>query len=89
MAGAAIGLIRLRGRPIVWLFAGSLALSASLLAAALATQGRTSVYPMLIAFFLGGIGSAAYNICQTTIVVESTAASIKKFRGGMGLVRAF
>jgi MFS family permease len=71
VAGAIIGGARLRGRSFVWLIAGSSVFFLAIAIAGFASSFRCSLASLLVILFMGGFGSAAYNIHQTTIVIES------------------
>lgn len=71
VAGAVIGSARMRGRSLPWLLSGSILLFFAIAIAGIASVHQCSLVLVLSVLFIGGLGSAAYNIHQTTIVIES------------------
>ena len=71
VAGAVIGSARMRGRSLLWLLSGSILLFIAIAIAGFASVHRYPLVLVLSVFFIGGLGSAAYNIHQTTVVIES------------------
>ncbi|KAK43945.1 MULTISPECIES: MFS transporter [Burkholderiaceae] len=77
VAGALIGSARMRGRSLRWLLSGSILLFLAIAIAGFASAYRCSLVLLLLIFFIGGLGSAAYNIHQTTIVIESVPSAMR------------
>jgi MFS family permease len=77
VAGAIIGSVRMEGRPLTWLIAGSALFFSAIAIAGAASFLKVSLALLLVIFFIGGFGSAAYNIHQTTIVIESVPSAMR------------
>lgn len=77
VAGAIIGSVRPRGRSLLWLLAGSILFFLAIAVAGFASAHKYSLTLLLLVFFIGGLGSAAYNIHQTTIVIESVPDAMR------------
>ncbi|WP_227322816.1 MFS transporter [Acidisoma silvae] len=84
LAGIFVALKPLPGHPLRWLAGGATTLFLGLVMASLLGRLPHALIPMLIVFGLGGIGSAVYNIHQTTIVMTETPPAFRS--RVMGLV---
>ncbi|WP_284946295.1 MFS transporter [Acidisoma cladoniae] len=77
LAGTVLALRPARGHPLRWLAGGAAVLFLALVTAALLGMLAHPLLPILIALFLGGLGSAVYNIHQTTIVMADTPPELR------------
>jgi len=84
LAGSFIAIHPLPGPPLRWLAAGAAGLFSALAVAALLGHLTQPFMPVLAVLFLGGIGSAIYNIHQTTIAMDETPVALRS--RVMGLV---
>jgi hypothetical protein len=72
------------GPPLRWLAGGATVLFMTLIAVSLVGRVHSPLLPVLGILFVGGLGSAAYNIYQTTIVIAATPERLRS--RVMGLV---
>jgi len=72
------------GLPLLWLAGGATVLFIALIAVSMIGRIHSPLLPMLAILFVGGLGSAAYNIYQTTIVIVATPEHLRS--RVMGLV---
>jgi Major Facilitator Superfamily len=84
LAGSVIALRPLSGRPLRWMAGGAATLFTALVAAACLARLGEPLWPVLVVLFAGGLGSAVYNIQQTTIVMADTPPALRS--RVMGLV---
>ncbi|MBC8635638.1 MFS transporter [Caballeronia sp. EK] len=77
VAGAVIGSARMRRHSLRWLLSGSILLFLAIAVAGFASSYQCPVALLLLVLFIGGLGSAAYNIHQTTIVIESVPGAMR------------
>ncbi|GAB5098525.1 hypothetical protein YK56LOC_42420 [Caballeronia sp. HLA56] len=77
VAGAVIGSARIPGRCLCWLLGGSTLFFLAIGIAGFAGAHHSSLGMLLLILFIGGLGSAAYNIYQTTIVIETVPAGMR------------
>ncbi|MCB8882175.1 MFS transporter [Acidisoma cellulosilytica] len=84
LAGIFVAVRPLPGHPLRWLAGGATLLFSVLIAAAIVGRMPHALVPMLVLFALGGVGSAVYNIHQTTIVMTETPPAFRS--RVMGLV---
>ncbi|MBW4023312.1 MAG: MFS transporter [Proteobacteria bacterium] len=84
IAGTLVALRPLPGPAIGWLAAGATIFFTALATSAMLGHGAHPLLGMLIALAAGGIGSAVYNIHQTTIVMAETPPALRS--RVMGLV---
>ena len=72
------------GLPLVWLAGGATGLFITLIAVSIVGRVHSPLVPILGTLFVGGLGSAVYNIYQTTIVIAATPERLRS--RVMGLV---
>ncbi|MDR5822382.1 MFS transporter [Caballeronia sp. LZ043] len=77
LAGLIIGNVQMRVRALNCLIAGSVLFFSAIAIAGAASFVKVSLAWLLLIFFIGGFGSAAYNIHQTTIVIESVPSAMR------------
>jgi hypothetical protein len=72
------------GLPLLWLAGGATCLFITLIAVSIVGRVHSPLLPILGTLFVGGLGSAVYNIYQTTIVIAATPERLRS--RVMGLV---
>ncbi|MGV7241604.1 MFS transporter [Caballeronia sp. M23-90] len=84
LCGVLLAVKPLGGPPVRWLAGGATVLFTTLIAVSVVGRVQRPLLPMLGILFVGGLGSAAYNIYQTTIVIAATPERLRS--RVMGLV---
>lgn len=84
LCGVLLAVKPLGGPPLLWLAGGATVLFISLIAVSMVGRVHSPLLPMLGILFVGGLGSAVYNIYQTTIVIAATPGRLRS--RVMGLV---
>jgi hypothetical protein len=82
-AGLVIALRPPRGRPILWLAAGTAGLVLALVVASLVGRSEHPFVPVLAVPFVGGFANALYTIFQTTIVIDASPERLRSRTMGM------